>query len=102
MAKAIVFNDGDHAEDRPVVIVIAPRERTGYVTVLERTSSRFDLPGVAHAASTELGLERNGKWVFEWQRSILGSAFTDSAFELRGSLPESELDLLIEDWERQS
>lgn len=101
MANTIVFANGDHAEDRPVVVVRAPMYRLDYVTVIQRTSTCFHLPGVDHAKSDELGLERNGKWIFDYQRAIRSDQFTDYSFELRGVLPPAEVEELLEAWEAQ-
>jgi len=101
MAHTVVFVNGDHAEDRPVVVVRAPAHRMDYVTVIQRTSTCFHLPGVDHPKSDELGLERAGRWVFDYQRAIRADQFTEYSFEMRGVLSPSELEELLEAWEAQ-
>jgi hypothetical protein len=101
VAHTIVFANGDHAEDRPVVVVRAPQHRTDYVTVIQRTSSCFHLPGVDHAKSDALGLERDGRWIFDYQRALRADQFTKYSFELRGALSPAEVQELLEAWEAQ-
>jgi hypothetical protein len=101
MANTIVFVNGDHAENRPVVVVRAPRHRLDYVTVIQRTSTCMHLPGVAHTKSDALGLDRDGKWIFDYQRAVRADEFLGLAFELRGSLQDDEIAALLDAWEAQ-
>jgi hypothetical protein len=72
-----------------------------YLTVIQRTSTCFHLPGVDHAKCAELGLDRAGKWIFDYQRAIRADQFTQYSFELRGALSPSELKELLDEWEAQ-
>lgn len=99
MVNTVVFNDGDHAEYRPVVIVRAPKRETDYLVVIQRSSTCFYLPGVEHPASPSLGLDQRGKWVFRFQRSVRGAEFLGHSPELRGTLGEDEIEALVTAWE---
>ncbi len=101
MADTLVFNNGDHAETRPVVVVRAPSRWVDYVTFLQRTSTRLDLPGVDHPVSPSLGLERPGKWIFDYQRSVRADEFLAYRFEYRGDLDPDYLTSLLAAWEAQ-
>lgn len=101
MAHTIGFANGDHADVRPVVVVRAPRHAMDYVTVIQRTSTCFHLPGVDHPKSAALGVERDGRWIFDYQRAIRADQFSRYSFELRGSLSPAELEELLEAWEAQ-
>lgn len=101
LADTLVFNNGDHAEARPVVVMRAPRRWMDYVTFLQRTSKCFHLPGVDHPPSPSLGLDRRGKWIFDYQRSVRADEFLAYRFEYRGDLEPEYLRLLLAAWEAQ-
>jgi hypothetical protein len=101
LADTLVFNNGDHAPARPVVVVRVPRRPLDYVTFLQRSSTCFHLPGVDHPADPALGLDRKGRWVFAYQRSVRSDEFEDYQFEYRGNLDPEYLARLLEAWEAQ-
>lgn len=101
MANTLVFNNGDHADVRPVVVVRAPRRPMAYVTFIQRTSTCFHLRGFDHPADPTLGLDRDGRWVFDFQRSIRADEFSSHRFDNRGQLETGYLTALLEAWEAQ-
>jgi len=101
MANTLVFNNGDHADTRPVVVVRSPQHRLDYVVFLQRTSTCFHLPGVDHAPDSALGLERPGKWIFAYQRTVRADEFEDHRFECKGELDADFLPRLLGEWEAQ-
>src|SRR4051795_11613564 len=64
-----IFLDGDPKEERPVVVVRPPRAAGDTLAVVERTSTRLDLRGVAHPADLTLGLNKPGVWAFRFIRT---------------------------------
>lgn len=101
MANTLVFSNGDHAEHRPVVVVRAPLRPLDYLVFLQRTSTCFHLAGVDHSRDPALGLDRRGKWVFEYQRSVRADIFESHQFEYRGALDADYLARLLSEWEAQ-
>ncbi len=101
LADTLVFNNGDHADARPVVVVRPPRRRMDYVTFIQRSSTCFHLAGVDHPAEPSLGLDRDGRWVLAFQRSIREDEFSSYGFEFRGKLDDVYLSRLIDAWEAQ-
>lgn len=101
MATTLVFNNGDHAEVRPVLVVRTPRRLMDYVTFIQRSSTCFHLRGVDHPADPQLGLDRAGRWVFDFQRSIREDEFSSYGFDYRGQLEVQYLTGLLEAWEAQ-
>lgn len=101
MANTVVFSNGDHAENRPVVVVRAPLGPLDYLVFLQRTSTCFHLAGVDHLRDLALGLERPGKWVFEYQRTVRADEFESHRFEPRGTLDPEYLARLLAAWEAQ-
>ena len=99
MTDTLVFTNGDHALERPVVVVRAPRHAVDYVTVIQRSSTAKLQKGVDHPKDAGLGLDRDGRWVLEYQRSRHCDEFLAAAI-YRGRLDELYLEALIAMWEQ--
>lgn len=99
MTATLVFTDGDHAVERPVVIVRPPRHTLDYLTVIQRSSTATTQRGVDHPRDLVLGLERDGRWVLEYQRAARCDQFL-SAATFSGRLPDKYLEPLVEMWEQ--
>lgn len=99
MTDTLIFNNADHAIERPVVVVRAPRHRLDYVTVIQRSSTPKSQKGVDHPKDAVLGLDKDGRWVLDYQRSARCEEFIGAA-ELRGKLTDPYLSDLVEMWEQ--
>lgn len=101
MTATLVFANGDHAYERPVVVVRAPASRLDYLTVIQRSSTATDERlGVRHPRDPSLGLNKDGRWVLDYQRAARCDQFLTSATYL-GRLPNEYLCPLVELWEQQ-
>lgn len=67
MTATLIFVNGDHALERPVVVVRAPHHGLDYVTVIQRSSTATTQKGVDHPRDTTLGLDKDGRWVLDYQ-----------------------------------
>ncbi len=94
-----IFVDGDPKSVRPVVVVRAPRGKGDLMTVVERTSTRMELRGIAHPADPQLGLDRDGRWVHRFTRSVTETLFRPPNVQLLGILSPPFLDEVIRMWE---
>lgn len=99
MTGTLVFIDGDHAIERPVVVVRAPRHGLDYVSVIQRSSTATTQKGVDHPRDLTLGLDKDGRWVLDYQRAARCDQFLAAA-TLSGRLPVAYLQPLIEMWEQ--
>jgi hypothetical protein len=100
MTASLIFANGDHAFARPVVVVRAPRHRLDYVTVIQRSSTATTRKGVDHPRDPTLGLDRDGRWVLDYQRSARCDQFLCSGIPL-GRLGDQYLEPLVEMWEQE-
>lgn len=98
--ETVVFADNDPKDERPVVVVREPVHLSDMMTVIQRTRTRFDLPGLDDPARPDLGLVV-GKWIWGWQRGLRAHEFLAAHPELLGRLLEADLEALIEAWEQQ-
>ena len=94
-----IFIDNDKKERRPVVVVRAPRWENDIVVVMERTSSRTDLRGVAHPPNSKLGLNRPGLWANRFTRHVEERLFRPPSVELMGTLDQPYLEQVLKMWE---
>jgi hypothetical protein len=94
-----IFLDGDPKGGRPVVVVRPPRGAGDLMTVVERTSTRLDLRGIAHPADPLLGLDRDGRWVHRFTRTVAETLFRPPNVQLLGILGPPFLDDVIRMWE---
>lgn len=94
-----IFLNGDHATHRPVVVVRAPRTVTDYLTVIQRSSTVKACDGIDHPADPSLDLDRDGRWVLDYQRGVRCDEFLRSA-EHKGMLSDLYLGPLIDKWEQ--
>ena len=69
LTGTLVFNNGDHAEFRPVVVVRAPQRSEDLLTTIQRSSTATWQRGIDHPADRSLGLTLDGRWVLDYQRS---------------------------------
>jgi hypothetical protein len=99
MTDTLIFNNGDHAIERPVVVVRPPRHKHDYVTLIQRSSTPKDQKGVDHPRDDGLGLNKNGRWVLDYQRSVRCDELLGVS-DHRGLLPAAYLDPLVEMWEQ--
>lgn len=99
MTDTLVFVNGDHALERPVVVVRAPRHKLDYVTVIQRSSTATTQKGVDHPHDETLGLDKKGRWVLDYQRTTRCDQFV-SAGTHTGRLSDTYLKPLIEMWEQ--
>ncbi len=99
MTATLIFTNGDHAIERPVVVVRAPRHKLDYLTVIQRSSTARTQRGVDHPRDLALGLDRDGRWVLEYQRATRCDEFLSAAAHA-GRLPDAYLDPLVEMWEQ--
>lgn len=99
MTTTLIFTNGDHAIERPVVVVRAPRHTLDYLTVIQRSSTATSQRGVDHPRDPALGLDRDGRWVLQYQRAARCDEFLSVARHA-GRLPDAYLEPLIEMWER--
>ena len=97
--KPWIFLDGDPKEERPVVVVRAPRHRDDLMTVVERTSTRLDLRGVDHPADANLTLDLDGRWVHRFTRTVAETLFRPPSVEPLGTLGPPYLDEVVRMWE---
>jgi hypothetical protein len=98
LTSTLIFNNGDHAEFRPLVVVRAPRRPEDLLTTIQRSSTATWQKGVDHPADRELGLTLDGRWVLEYQRAARCDVFLASASPL-GRLGPEWLEPLIAAWE---
>lgn len=99
MTGTLIFNNGDHAIERPVVVVRAPRHKHDYVTVIQRSSTPKDQKGVDHPRDDTLALNKDGRWILDYQRSVRCDEFLIVA-DHRGHLPDAYLHPLVDMWEQ--
>jgi hypothetical protein len=99
MTATLIFTNGDHAIERPVVVVRAPRHKLDYLTVIQRSSTATTQRGVDHPRDLALGLDRDGRWVLDYQRAARCDEFVSAATHA-GRLPDAYLDPLVEMWEQ--
>ncbi len=99
LTGTLIFANGDHALERPVVVVRAPRHEVDYLTVIQRSSSATTQRGVDHPRDLALGLDRDGRWVLDYQRAVRCDAFLPAATHA-GRLPDEYLGPLVEMWEQ--
>jgi hypothetical protein len=97
MTDTLIFANGDHALERPVVVVRAPRHAVDYVTVIQRSSTAKKQKGVDHPKDATLGLNKDGRWVIEYQRATRCDQFL-AAGTLQGRLDNAYLEPLVEMW----
>lgn len=100
MTDTFLFSNGDHALERPVVVVRAPRHAVDYVTVIQRSSTPKDQKGVDHPKDAALGLNKDGRWVIDYQRATHCDQFL-AAGTLRGRLDDTYLEPLVAMWEQR-
>jgi len=93
-----IFLDGDPKDERPVVVVAAPMREGEMVTVVERTSTRVDLRGVAHPADSSLELDLPGKWVHRFTRKVQERHFRPPNVRLVGMLDSPYIDDVMKMW----
>lgn len=98
MTATLIFTNGDHAFERPVVVVRAPRHKLDYLTVIQRSSTATTQRGVDHPRDLTLGLDKDGRWVLEYQRAARCDQFLAAARQA-GRLPDKYLDPLVAMWE---
>lgn len=96
---SLIFNNGDHALERPVVVVRAPNKTTDYVTVIQRSTTADKQKGIDHPVDTGLGCDKWGRWVIDYQRAARCDQFLAASTHM-GLLPEEYLIPLIEMWEQ--
>lgn len=99
MTSTLIFTNGDHAAERPVVVVRAPRHEFDYLTVIQRSSTATTQRGVDHPRDPSLGLNKDGRWVLDYQRAARCDRFLDVA-RCVGRLPDAYLNPLVELWEQ--
>ncbi len=99
MTDTLIFINGDHAVERPVVVLRAPRHRLDYVTVIQRSSTAEKQKGVDHPRDGSLGLDRDGRWVLDYQRATRCDQFLLAATHT-GRLDDTYLEPLIKMWEQ--
>lgn len=99
MTGTLIFVNGDHAIERPTVVVRAPRHRLDYLTVIQRSSTVTTQRGVDHPRDLALGLDKEGRWVLDYQRAARCDLFVAAA-RYAGILSDPFLEPLIEMWER--
>lgn len=101
ITASLVFANGDHAYERPVVVVRAPMTALDYLTVIQRSSTATAAQaGVHHPCDQALGLNKDGRWVLAYQRAARCDQFLAAA-SFRGRLPEEYLAPLVGLWEQQ-
>ena len=88
LTGTLVFNNGDHAEFRPVVVVRAPQRSEDLLTTIQRSSTATWQRGIDHPADRSLGLTLSARC----------DHFLASANRL-GRLHAEWLDPLIAAWE---
>ena len=98
LVDTLVFVNGDHAEKRPVVVVRAPKHDLDYMTVVQRSSTVRDRRGVDHPRDPDLGLDKDGRWILDYARTVRADQFLGGA-EYRGRLASRWLEPLIAAWE---
>src|SRR4051794_37021713 len=94
-----IFLDGDPKEERPAVVVRPPRAPGDLVTVVERTSTRLELRGIAHPADPAMGLDRPGVWAHRFTRAVEERLFRPPNVRLVGVLASPYLDDVLRMWE---
>jgi hypothetical protein len=94
-----IFADGDDKEARPGVVVRVPLQPSDLVTVVERTTTRLDLRGLDHPADPSLRLNKPGRFVLRFTRSVTSELFCPPNVEIVGRLPDEYLHPLIKMWE---
>lgn len=99
-AATWIFGDDDEKDERPVVVVRAPRHIADVITVIERSTSRFDLRGLEHEVDLMLGLDKRGIWVLRFTRTVNAALFREPNVRAVGRLADEILDRLIEMWEK--
>ncbi|MFZ6005789.1 MAG: hypothetical protein ACOYXM_17840 [Actinomycetota bacterium] len=99
MTGTLIFNNGDHAIERPIVVVRAPRHRHDYVTVIQRSSTPKEQKGVDHPCDETLRLNKDGRWVLDYQRSVRCDELLAAADHC-GTLSDAYLTPLVEMWEQ--
>jgi hypothetical protein len=99
MTDTLIFVNGDHAIERPVVVVRAPHHELDYLTVIQRSSTATTHKGVDHRRDSSLGLDKDGRWVLDYQRAARCDQFLSTASH-RGRLDDKYLEPLIEMWEQ--
>lgn len=99
LTDTLIFANGDHAADRRVVVVRAPRNKLDYVTVIQRSTTAKDKDGVDHPVDNTLACDLPGKWVLDYQRSARCDQFLASA-DHKGKLHDTYLVPLVEMWEQ--
>jgi hypothetical protein len=100
MTDTLIFVNGDHALERPVVVVRAPRRAVDYVAVIQRSSTAKTQEGVDHPKDAALGLNKDGRWVLDYHRARRCDEFL-AASTLRGRLDRAYLEPLIAMWEQR-
>lgn len=100
MTGTLIFNNGDHAVERPVVVVRAPRLEHDYVTIIQRSSTpKANQKGVDQPRDDTLGLNKDGRWILDYQRSVRCDELLAVA-DHRGRLPDAYLAPLVEMWQQ--
>lgn len=98
LTATFIFNDGDHTEFRPVVIVRAPLRREDLLTTIQRSSTATWQKGIGQPVDASLGLSLDGRWVLDYQRGARCDQFLAAAEPL-GRLDDEWLVPLIAAWE---
>ena len=99
LTDTMIFANGDHAFERRVVVVRAPRQAHDYVTVIQRSTTASTRKGVDHPIDIALDCDLPGKWVLAYQRAARCDDFLAAA-EYKGRLGDDFLVPLIEMWEQ--
>ena len=79
MTGTLIFTNGDHPVERPVVVVRAPRHELDYVTVIQRSSTATIQKSIDHPRDVTLGLDKDGRWVVDYQRAARCDQFLSAA-----------------------
>lgn len=94
-----VFNNGDHADHRWVVVVRPPASASDYVTVMQRSSTQFDKPGVDSPVGSISCFTKAGRWVVEYCRSLRWFELEAAVQHQCGHLSATDADAVVAAWE---
>jgi hypothetical protein len=101
LIHTVMFVNGDHAAQRPCVVVRAPRHDLDYITFIQRSTTPGSKAGVDHPGGFIPELDLDGRWVLEYQRSVRNDTFASAASPRLAVLDDEYLVPLLDAWENQ-
>jgi hypothetical protein len=87
-------NTGEHAEWRRAVILYLPKDLTGRLTVITRTSDVNRRPGIFSPEDKSIDLSKPGVWGY--MRTSPAALWTPDTAKYCGTCPAGEFDAVLE------